>query len=112
MNNPSNLITYNKEHEARVLNKILLLKNWFESYNSKQIGDPDLFHLIDQLMKEENVPYSNKDVFFTQYHAQQLKPNPAVNRVEQELFNKGIEDYLKKYELSWEYYLAYRKDIK
>jgi hypothetical protein len=111
MNKLSNSLVYHKEHEARVLNKVLLLKNWFASFNEKEIGDPDLFHLVVKLMQEENVPYSNKDVFFTQHHAQKIKPNPIINQEEQKIFNKDIEAFLKKYELSWEYYLAYRKDI-
>ena len=86
MNNLSNPVVYGKEHESRVLNKILLLKNWFASFNAKEIGEPDLFRLVVKLMQEENVPYSNKDVFFTQHHAQQLKPNSAVHQVEQKIF--------------------------
>jgi hypothetical protein len=111
MNNPSNLGTYDKDHEARVLHKILLLKNWFEECNTKQIGDPDLFHLIDRLMKEEQVLFTNKDVFFTQHHARELRPNLGACKEEQEIFNLEIESYLKKYDLSWEYYLAYRKVV-
>ena len=108
--NSSIAINYNSSNEERVLRQVLLLKNWFEICTTKQIGDPDLDILVLKLMKEEGVSYTNKDIFFTQYHARELKPNVTINKSEQDNFNKKAEWYLKKYDLSWEYYLTYKKN--
>jgi len=100
---------YGEMHKARILKEISLLKNWFYEMTETSLGNVDLEFLVKHLIHQEYLPYSQKDLFFTTWHAKKLVAPIQLNKEHQKSFNKDIENYMIRHKLCWEYYRAYLK---
>ncbi len=75
------------------------------------LGDPDLEFLVRRLIEKEYLPCSQENLFFTIWHSKKIVAPVNVDRFQQEIFNKNIEKYMIKNDLSWDYYKSYVKGL-
>ncbi len=109
MNEPIRQELIPEEVRNRILEKIMMLKSWFEENLDIELSIVEYNYISEALIRQSGVPYSNRDLFDIQLWASRVPSLPGKWAREKSDFDENIIEFMNSVGLNWDYWGAYKK---
>lgn len=90
-----------EEVRNRILEKIMMLKSWIEENQRPELSPFEYHYVSEALIKQTELPYSNRDLFDIWVWAQKVPTRPGFWAREVSDFDENIEEFINAVGLSW-----------
>lgn len=109
MNEPIRQELIPEEVRNRILEKIMMLKSWFEDNMDRELESFEYHYVSEALLKQTKLPYSNRDLFDIWVWAQKVPTRPGKWAREKCDFDEHIEEFMDSVGLYWDVWKSYKK---
>ncbi len=98
-----------EEVRNSILEKIMMLKSWFEDNMDRELESFEYHYVSEALLKQTQLPYSNRDLFDIWLWAQKVPTLPGKWARQKTEFDKNIIPFMDSVGLDWKVWGNYLK---